>query len=90
MNVKELARLAERHRSREKRSQLKMLDLLRQIDPEVAKQAVHVFNDKTDAAEWLASPILTLGGITPLQALAEGKREDVLRVLNGILYDLPG
>lgn len=90
MDIKALARLAERHRSREERAQSEMLDLLREIDPEVAEQAVYIFHDKTDAARWLASPVLTLGGVTPLQALAAGKRMDVLRILYGILYGLPG
>lgn len=89
MNVKELARLAERQQLKEKRARREMLDLLRDIDPEVAERAVYVFHDKTDAANWLASPVLTLGGVTPLQALAEGRREDVLRVLNEIFYGLP-
>ena len=90
MNVKELARLAERHQSQQERSQLELLDHLRQIDPEVAERAVYVFDDKSHAALWLTKSVITLGNITPLQALAEGKREDVLRVLNGIFYGLPG
>ncbi len=90
MNVKELARLAERHQSQQEHSQLELLDHLREIDPEVVERAVYVFDDKADAASWFTKPVMTLDGITPLQALAEGRREDVLRVLNGILYGLPG
>lgn len=90
MNVKELAWHAEIHQFRHECTLLKMLDRLREIDPEVAARAVYVFDDQTDAALWLTKPVITLNGITPLQALAKGKREDVLRVLNGILYGLPG
>ena len=90
MNVKELARLAERHQSQVERSLLELLDRLREIDPEIAARAVYVFDDQTDAALWFTKPVITLGGMTPLQALAKGRREDVLRVLNEILYGLPG
>ncbi len=88
MNIKELARLAKRHQSREARSQLKLLDRLREIDPEVAARAVYVFDDPADAASWLANPVMTLGGLTPLQALAEGRRADVLRVLDQLFYGI--
>ncbi len=90
MNVKELARLAKLQQFQEERSQLEMLDHLREIDPEVAERAVYVFDDKTDAAHWLAKPVLSLGGVTPLQALAAGRREDVLRVLDQLFYGIPG
>jgi hypothetical protein len=89
MNVKELAWHAEIHQFRHECTLLKMLDSLRGIDPKVAERAVYVFDDQTDAAHWLTKPVLTLGGITPLQALAEGRREDVLWVLNEIFYGLP-
>jgi len=90
MNVKELAELAERWQLSEEHSRQELLDHLREIDPEIVERAVYVFDDQTDAAIWLTKPVITLSGITPLQALAKGKREDVLRVLNGILYGLPG
>jgi len=89
MNVKELARLAERQQLSEEHSRQELLDHLRNIDPEVAALAEYVFDDQSDAALWLTRSVITLGGITPLQALAKGKREDVPRVLNGILYGLP-
>ena len=90
MNVKELARLAERQQLKEENSRQELLDHLREIDPEVTERAVYVFDDQTDAAIWLTKPVITLGGITPLQTLAEGRREDVLRVLNELFYGLPG
>lgn len=89
MNLKKLARLAQCRQLEEERARRETLNLLRDIDPEVVERAVYVFHDKTDAANWLTSPVITLGGITPLQALAAGRREDVLRVLNEIFYGLP-
>ncbi len=89
MNIKELARLAEHQQFQEARSRLELLDNLREIDPEVVERAVYVFDDQSDAASWFTKPVITLGNITPLQALAAGRREDVLRVLNEIFYGLP-
>ena len=82
MKVEELASLAERSRSKFERSLTEVLDSLRDIDPEVADQALYVFDNRTKTVCWLASPVRSLGGVTPLQALAEGRREDVLRVLH--------
>lgn len=90
MDIVELAQLAELHQLQYERSLLELLDGLQVIDPEVAEQAIHVFDDRTGAAAWLASPVRSLGGVTPLQALAEGRREDVLRVLHQILYGVYG
>ena len=90
MGITELAQLAELHHLQHERSLLEMLDGLRDIDPEVADQAIHVFDDRTGAAAWLANPVRSLDGVTPLQALAEGKREDVLRVLHQIRHGVYG
>lgn len=90
MNIAELAQLAELHQLQHERSLLELLDALRDIDPKVAERTVEVFDDKTSAASWLASPVRSLGGVTPLQALAEGKREDVLRVLHQIRHGIYG
>ncbi len=90
MDIAELAQLAELHQLQHEHSLLEMLDNLQAIDPEVAERAIHVFDDKTGAATWLANPVRSLGGVTPLQALAEGRREDVLRVLHQILHGIYG
>ena len=90
MDIVELAQLAELHQLQHERSLLEVFDGLRAIDPEVADQATHVFDDRTGAAAWLANPVRSLGGVTPLQALAEGRREDVLRVLHQILHGIYG
>lgn len=88
MNIAELAQHAELHQLQHERALLDLLDHLQQIDPEVAQRAVDVFDDNTNAAGWLASPVRSLGGLTPLQALAEGRREDVLTVLHQILHGI--
>jgi len=90
MNIAELAQLAELHQLQHENTLLEMLDNLRTIDPEIAAQAVSVFDDKTTAAGWLASSVRSLGGATPLQALAEGRRADVLRVLGQIAHGVYG
>lgn len=90
MNIAELAQLAELHQLQHEHSLLEMLDHLRAIDPEVTKRTVDAFDDKTSAANWLTNPVRSLGGVTPLQALAEGRREDVLRVLNQIGHGVYG
>jgi len=86
MDITELAQRAELHQLQHGHSRLDLLDHLRQIHPEIADRAVHVFNDKTKAAGWLVSRVRSLGGATPLQALAEGRRDDVLRVLGQIVH----
>ncbi len=90
MNIAELAQLAELHQLQHERSLLEMLDNLRAIEPELAERAIYVFDDKTGAAAWLANSVRSLGGVTPLQALAEGRREDVLRALDQIVYGVYG
>lgn len=86
MHITDLVKVTERQQLEFERSLLEVFDGLRDIDPEVADQAIHVFDDKTRAATWLANPVRSLGGVTPLQALAEGRREDVLRVLDQIAH----
>jgi len=88
MDITELAQLAELHQLQHERSLLELLGHLRQIDPEVAERAVYVFEDEAGAATWLANPVMTLGRRTPLQVLAEGRREDVLTTLHQIFYGI--
>lgn len=90
MDMDELVNLAELHQLQHERSLLELLDALRDIDPEVAERAVEVFSDKTSAARWLTNPVRSLGGVIPLQALVDGKREDVLRALQQIRHGVYG
>jgi len=90
MKITELAQLADLHKLQHEHSLLEMLDGLREIDPEVTERAFYVFGDRTKAAAWLANPVRSLGGVMPLQALAEGRREDVLRVLDQVCHGVYG
>lgn len=76
--------LAEFHQSRHEHALLEVLDSLRAIDPGVTEQVIRVFGDRASATSWLINPVRSLGGVIPLRALADGKREDVVRVLNQI------
>lgn len=86
MNIAELVQLAESHRLQHQHALLEVLDSLRTIDPGVTEQVIRVFGERARAANWLINPVRSLGGVIPLRALAEGKREDVLRVLGQILH----
>lgn len=72
MDIVKLAQLAELHQLQHERSLLEMLDHPRAVDPEVADQAIHVFDDRTRAATWLAHLVRSLGGVTPLQGPRRG------------------
>lgn len=63
-----------------------LLQKLEQLDPEVAKEATYVFDDRDDAATWLTRPNRALGQITPYRALAQGDRQLVLDELGRILH----
>ncbi len=89
MNIAELTRLAERNQLQHEHALLEMFDALHAIDPEVAERTLDVYDgDRLGAATWLANPVMSLGGLTPLQVLAEGRREDVLTVLHQIFYGI--
>lgn len=88
--IEELASLAEQARSGLDHSLIELLDRLQDLDPEIVDMMLRVFGDSTKAARWLANSVMSLGGVTPLRALAEGRREDVLRVLHQISYGIYG
>lgn len=71
MNIAELAQRAELQQLQHERSLLELLDHLRAIDPEAAERATYVFDDEASAAHWLASPVMSLGGVMPLQVLGQ-------------------
>lgn len=67
-----------------------LLARLERLDPEVAQRAVHVFDNRHDAALWLIGVHPALGELSPYEELARGRREAVLEALGQILYGLPG
>lgn len=85
MNLADLVQLAELHQRKHEQALLEMLKHLQKIDLEVADRTVDVFGDKAKAARWLANPVRSLGSV-PLQLLAQGRRQDVLKVLLQILH----
>jgi len=62
---------------------------LESLDPEVAAQAISVFDDRGRAARWLTRPNRALGHVTPLRVLAHGGRQEVLDVLGRIPHGIP-
>lgn len=65
-----------------------ILNRLEAIDPEVAKQTIEVFDDRNDAALWLASRHPCFHGLNPYQVIANGKRQEVLDVLGRIEHGI--
>lgn len=66
-----------------------ILRQLERLDPEVAAQSIYVFDDRADAAHWLTRAHPELDDVTPLRAIAQGQRRDVLDLLGRILYGIP-
>lgn len=62
---------------------------LEALDPELANRAIEVWDDRADAALWLATvhPALKT---TPYRALAVGKRQAVLDLLARFQHGIPG
>lgn len=67
---------------------LALLNRLEALDPEVAKRTIEVFDDRSDAALWLATRHRCFGGHVPYQVLASDQRQDVLDVLGRIEYGI--
>ena len=81
-----LAQLAdERHRVGQA-----SLSALKKLDTEMAAAIYEVWGSEEDkAADWFTDEVESLGWRTPWQCIAEGEREEVLRILNCIVYGLP-
>ena len=65
-----------------------LLNRLEALDPEVAMRTIEVFDDRHDAATWLASLHPCFHGLNPYQLIASGKRQDVLDVLGRIEHGI--
>lgn len=93
VSVDSLERLARdaRNLERERATKLEaLLQRLEVLDPEVAKQAVFVFDNRADAALWLVSVHPALGQRSPCEELARGNRQAVLDTLVRLLHGIPG
>lgn len=71
------------------RATQKMFARLKKVDPEIVALAMLVFDDCDKAATWLSRPHPLLGSRSPLNLIATGRRQAVLKALNAILYGLP-
>ena len=83
--VDSLERLAKdaRYLEQEREKQLeRWLQRLERLDPEVARRAVAVFEDRQDAALWLTAVHLGHDNVSPYEALVRGKRQAVLAALD--------
>lgn len=66
------------------KQQERLLARLEKLDPEVAKKAIKAFKSRPIAASWLSSVSSAPGGLSPVEALARGRRKTVLKVIAGI------
>lgn len=70
---------------------LRLIELfatLETMDPEVATRILDMLGERLNAAQWIVRPVPGLGGMTPVQALAEGRRQDLLDLLFRVEHGL--
>ena len=83
-----LGEQAERLNRNYERDLLELLDRLERIDPDLVVRAVQTLDDRSFAAEWLMSQHQQLNGLSPLQAVAKGRRAEVIAILGRIEYGI--
>lgn len=84
-----LSRKAERAK---KDYELALVDIFKELkkkDPEVAAAALGIWEGVSDAAEFVASPVKSIGDQMPLALVENGRREEVLTLINAIKYGFP-
>ncbi len=67
---------------------LEIMTELGGLDRELVDKALDVLGDPAATAAWLAGVSPPLGGKSPLEAMADDQREEVLRVLAAIEHGL--
>ncbi len=85
---KQLAQAAQIAHVKHDTALAKILAELKGVDPDIVDRAVLVWGDQSAAAAWFASASPPLGGKSPLQAMAESRRADVLALLAAIEHGL--
>ena len=70
------------------RDVLELLNRLERVDPDLVARAVQTLNDRLFAAQWLMSRHQGLNGLSPLQAVAKGRRAEVIAILGRIEYGI--
>lgn len=62
------------------------LATLEHLDPEIASFVKRLWGDSDHAVNWFTHGVKSLQGRTPWQCIADGDRDEVLRILNSIAY----
>lgn len=89
----EARKIVTRLRRLEKEYQRMALDafsLLERGDRETARLAMETFDNRDDTAAWFAVRVQSLNNKMPWECMAEGDAENVRRILNCIIYGIPG
>ena len=68
---------------------LEIFKSLQENDPEVAKAVLFLFDDALDAATFMAKPHSLFADKSPLKAIEDGERQDVLDLIYRIQHGLP-
>lgn len=63
------------------KQQERLLQRLEKLDREVAKKAIKAFKSRPMAASWLIAVSSGLKGLSPVEALARGRRKTVLKLI---------
>lgn len=83
-----LAQAAQVAQDKHQAALAKIMAELRDLDRELVDKALEVFGDQSATAAWLAAERRVLGGKSPLQAMADGQRNEVLALLAAIEHGL--
>lgn len=70
------------------RDLLEFLDRLERVDPDLVARTLQTLDDRSFAAQWLTSQHRALNGLSPLQAVAKGRRAEVIAILGRIEYGI--
>lgn len=79
---------AERARGKYEQDLVGIFRKLKKVDSEVASLAMEVWDDEVDTSLYLASPVPVLAGKSPLEALKNGDRDEVISILYRIEYGI--
>lgn len=86
--VKKLVQVISRSQRSHERTLLRCFKKLQVIDPPLFERAIQTFDEEELAAMWFGDPIRVLGGVSPFEAIARGKRKAVLEILGRIEHGI--
>lgn len=87
-NLAALAGETVRLREQQRQIGLQAIEILRSADPQLVSRLLELYGTAEQAASWLVDQIPALGFRTPVELLAEGRREAVLQSVHAQLYGL--